>query len=458
MNGDELAGVVRAWIETTPGARDAADWLLDRAEVDGEIPKQPTLDASTPWQPALTSFLSSRFVRLSDRGRKFTVFFDQWEREHFQKSGVLLPILAAVRCRTLVSRRRQRKERETRIRELLQAYSQDHGLSGHVALTALQKLELGQGRFLSRSGRCSTSEMEQELGRYFRLLRHAEALRNDAGRLERIVHVSRVVAGDTHWLRPRNRVWRDLADDVLDFDSETRARLQGPEEREVFARALAEVGIVENLTSVVVMAFGHFALQRERANWNWPKEAARERLPIWLTAVHLKDSRVVSDAPITQVVSVENETSFLDLVEHNADDTGVVLVYTEGQANRAVVALLRLIFDAAPAASFKHQGDLDLPGVRILASLCQRSGLPIRAEFMDVDSHRRFASSGIELSETEWDDVMREVASARLPCTELLREIAATRLRVEQESITADVRKSDCLGASEEREPAPGNA
>jgi len=437
MNGDDLAGVVRAWLETTPGAQDAADWLLDRAEVDGEIPKQPTLDASTPWQPALTSFLSARFVRLSDRGRKFTVFFDQWERDQFQKSGILLPILAAIRCRTLVSRRQQRKERETRIRELLQAYSQDEGLSGHVALTALQKLELRQGRFLSRSGRCSTSEMEQELGRYFRLLRHAEALRNDAGRLERIVHVSRVVAGDTHWLRPRNRVWRDLAEDVLDFDSELKARLQGQEDREVFARALADVGIVENLTSVMVMVFGHFGLQRDHVLWNWPKEAAKERLPIWLTAVHLKNSRVLPDPPITQVISVENETSFHDLVERNADDTGVVLVYTEGQANRAVVALLRLIFDAAPASSFKHQGDLDLPGVRIFASLCRRSGLPIHAEFMDADSHREFASSGIELSEAEWDDVKREVASARLPCADLLREIAATRLRIEQESITA---------------------
>jgi hypothetical protein len=440
MNRDELMTAVRAWLEETPGADVAADWLLDRAEAAGEIPKQPTLDVSVTWQEALASFLSARFVRLSDRGRKFTIYFDEWEREQFGESGVVLPILAEVRCRTLISRKRQRQDREMQIRELLQGYSKDAGLPGYVARSELEKLELRQGRFWSRSSHCSAAEMEREVGRYFKLLRHGEGLRKDAARIERIVHVSRVVAGDTHWLRPGNRIWRDLSEDVLNFDVELKERLCGLERREILARALAEIGIVENLTSVVVMVFGHFGLQRGSAFWNWPKEAARERLPIWLTAVHLKDSRVVPDAPITQIVSVENETSFLDLVGRHADDTGVVLIYTEGQANRAVIALLRLLSVAAPAAQLRHQGDLDVPGVRILASLCQRSGLHIHPEYMDADTHRQLASSGIELSEAEYNDVMREVAAGRLPCGDLLQEIAATKLRIEQETLTADCR------------------
>jgi hypothetical protein len=183
---------------------------------------------------------------------------------------------------------------------------------------------------------------------------------------------------------------------------------------------MAEFGIVENLTSVMVMAYGHFAFQRGDTCWNWPKEAARERLPIWLTAVHLKDTRVVPEVPVTQVISVENETSFLDLAERYGDDAGVVVVYTEGQANRAVVMLLRLLSDAGPTAQFKHKGDLDLPSVRILTSLCERSGLPIQPAYLDAETHLRFAATGIQLTDAEYEDVMRELAVARLPCRDLL--------------------------------------
>ena len=440
MKRDELAPVVRAWIEATPGAGDAADWLLDRAEAIGEIPKQPTLDVGVPWQYALTSLLSARFVRLSDRGRRFTVHFDRWENEQFGESGVLLPVLAEVRGRALVSRRHDRQQRQAQVSELLNQYAGEEGLPGHVARRELEKLNLGQGRFWSRSSRWSSEETVQEVGRYFKLLRHAEGLRRDASRIERIVHVSRMVAGDTHWLRPRNRIWRELAEDVLDIDAELKTRLNGLVGREELARALAEIGIVENLTSVVVMAYGHFALRRGNASWTWPEEAARARLPIWLSAIHLKDSQIVPAVAVAEVISVENETSFLDLVERHGDDPSVVLVYTEGQANRAVVALLRLLSAAAPTAHFQHQGDLDLAGVRILASLAERTGVRIQPANMDAETHRQFEPCGIALNEEESAEVTRALAERKLPCQDLLERLASRKKRIEQETITASAR------------------
>lgn len=439
MNRDELALAVRTWLEKTPGAVDAADWLLDRAAAGAEIPKEPTVDATVRWRNALESLLSARFVRLSDQGRRLTIRFDRWEREQFSETGVLLPVLAEIRGRTVIGRKQQRQERETRIRELLERYVGDNGLPGHVARSELQKLELRQGRFWSRCSHWSSEDTESEVHRYFELLRHAEGLRRDSSRIERIVHVSRVVAGDTHWLRPHNRIWRDLAGDVLDFDADLKARLDGLEVRECLAQALAEVGIVENLTSVVVLVYGRFALQRGHTSWRWPEEAAQERLPIWLTAVHLKDCRIIPATPITQVISVENETSFLDLIEEYGQNPSVVLIYTEGQANRAVVALLRSLADAAPFATFQHQGDLDLPGVRILASLTVRTGLRIQPVNMDAETHRQFELYGVSLSEEELAEVTRAMAEGKLPCQELLERLASSRKRIEQESITAVV-------------------
>ena len=62
---------------------------------------------------------------------------------------------------------------------------------------------------------------------------------------------------------------------------------------------------------------------------------------------------------------------------------------------------------------------------------------------MDAETHRRFAASGIQLTDAEHEDVLREIAAARLPCRDLLEEIAAARLRIEQESITAA--QANCL-------------
>ena len=366
MNPTELVLAVRNWLDSTPMAGEAADWMLNRAEAVGEIPKEPTLKVSEAWHDALSAFFSARFVRLSDHGQKITLYFDRWEHDQFGRSGVLLPVLAESRGRVLVNRRLQREQRETQIKELLHLHVSASGLPGQVAHAEMEKLKLRQGRFWSRSERWSPKLIEREIGRYFKLLHHVEELRSDAGRIERIVHVARVVAGDTHWLRPRNRIWRDLAEDILRFDAELNRRLHGLERREALARALSEFGIVENLTSVMVMVFGHFALHRRGAVWNWPKEAARASLPVWLAATHFHDSTVVPESEVTQVISVENETSFLDLVERHGSDTRTVLVYTEGQANRAVVMLLRLFGAVAPTANFIHQGDLDLPGVRDL--------------------------------------------------------------------------------------------
>src|ERR1700754_2263911 len=142
MNRDELAPAVLAWLEMTPGPPDAADWLLDRAETSGEIPKEPTLDVAVSWRNALESLFSARFVRLSLQGRKLTVWFDRWEREQFGESGVLLPILAEARGRPLINRRHQRQRREAQLDELIRQYINDEVLPGHVARRELSKLEI----------------------------------------------------------------------------------------------------------------------------------------------------------------------------------------------------------------------------------------------------------------------------------------------------------------------------
>lgn len=434
---EELALAVREWMVSTPAAREAANWLLDRASVDGQIPKRPTFDVDVPWRDAIASFFSAAYMRLSNRGRKLTLEFHRWEQDHEVETGTLLAILAGACGRTLVNRRKARQDRAQQLSEILQRYADDPGLPSFVAENELIKLADQQGRFWSRSARWDESQIDSELSRYFKLLRYATVLRNNASRLERIVHVSRSIAGNTHWFRPRNQIWRDLTDDVLAFDPEVASRFVSADVNETRRRVLADMGIVENLTSVTALVFGRFAIRRGTGILRWPDEAADQGLPVWLSALQLDGAEIEPMQVITQVISIENETSFIDRIEQLEDDRSTILVYTEGHANRAVIGLLRLIARGFPKANFYHEGDLDLAGVRILASLAERSNLRIHPRNMDVRTYDMFEATGIDLTDDEHASLLRDLGTRELPCKDLLERIARAGKRVEQESITA---------------------
>lgn len=433
----ELATAVRRWLRETSGAVEAADWVLGKADISGRIPKQLTCSMDETRHFALVSFFSDRYVRSVRGGGKCKLLFERWEDEVVGESGVLLPLLARARGRTVFNRRQEKEDRAGRIADLLRQYTKFEGLSGFVAQRELDAICGRKGRFWCRSGKSTPAEADQEIRRYLDLLQHVERLKRDPVRIERVVHVSREVAGDTHWLRPGNQVWRDLAEDAVQFDPSINELIDERGETERAARVLSYIGLAENLTSVTVLAYGRFALTRNGAVWNWASEAANHNLPVWFSAQHLADSAFRAEDSVDRVISVENETSFLDLIEAYGNETETILVYTEGHANRAVISLLRLIAQACPRATFCHQGDLDLPGVRILASLTHRTGVPIQPSHMDADTHRQFEAQGIRLSDRERRDLLQAMSVADIPCRDLLQRIATTGKRIEQEVVTA---------------------
>lgn len=437
----DIATVLRRWLNDTPGAANVADTILRKAESKGRVPAQITCPVAQ--HPALVTFFSDKYVRRGTDPDKCKLLFSRWEADVLRSEAVFLSALATARGRKLRNRRQEKQNRADRIRTGLAPHVGENGLPGLVAQRELELLDQQKGRFWHRSDKWQLDQIGPQIRRYIALLQFVEDLRSEPTRIERIVHASRKVAGDTHWFRPGNQVWRDLAEDELQFSPLPREMDEVLEDKERAARALSLVGLVENLTSVTVLVFGRFALLRQGTQWNWATEAAEQQLPIWLSAQHLLDSHVIPNSSIQRVIGVENETSFLDLVELHHNDDETILVYTQGHANRAVVALLRLIAQACPHAMFHHQGDLDLFGVRILASLIERTGLPIEPMYMDVETHARFESTALPLTDHEHDEIVQAVTSQQLPCLNLLRRISETRLRIEQEAITVNLARDD---------------
>lgn len=445
MNGSDVQMALRRWIQSCPGANAAAEWLIARAGRNGCLPARIRVDRVPEIERALTVLLSDRYLSGAVGGARYARIADYEVRE-LGRAGALLEALAAATDKPVENRRAARQQLEQMITELLSPSSEAPGLRGRFATREIKATAQHRGRVWRRAVAAGAGWSAHALELYLRLLDHVQSLAEEPGAVHRLADVSRTIAGDTHWFRPGTEAWRDLSDDLLEIGTDRgKQTSRSPEER---AAALRDAGLAENLTSIAVLTYGPLRMRRGSACWDWLEEAVEQRMPVWLSAAHLEGTTFESSWPITRVVAVENETSFHDLVGATANDDGTAVVLTAGHANRAVIKCLRLLREAFPNARFAHQGDLDLPGVRILASLQRRCGFDIQPECMDAATHRRFRVCGISLDNSELAELTKAVRCTDLPCQDLLAEVLASKLRIEQENITDRRRRpSGCTHA-----------
>jgi hypothetical protein len=437
MSESDLQRLVSTWVQSSPHARGVAEWLMERAAPRGCLPARLRVDRHPHVECALTSLMSERYITGKPGGARHARL-DDYERNEPGEPGALIGALASALGRSVENRLAARTSLQSAVIDILSPSAAEEGLRGCFARQQLKEVASGRGRVWRRARIAGIEATSAQVERYLLLLDHAQRLLDAPGAVERLSDVSRAVAGETHWLRPGSEAWRDLSDDLGAFiqGGGSEATPRTPEER---ARILRSAGLLEHLTSVAVLLYGRVRLRSEQGAWSWPEEAAAQGMPVWLAAAHLEGRWMEPATSIDRIISVENETSFHDLLRCARASAGAVIVLTAGQANRAVVKALRLLKDACPEAQFKHQGDLDLAGVRILASLQARCGFPIDPEHMDAETHQelRRIASGLPLTEAEAEEVQSTHRRGDLPCRDLLAEIAATRVRFEQEDITS---------------------
>lgn len=152
----------------------------------------------------------------------------------------------------------------------------------------------------------------------------------------------------------------------------------------------------------------------------------------------------------------QNETTVNDYVDR-IRETGSeeVVLCSQGQANWAVVKLLTLLAEAAPAVPILHWGDLDRSGVLILRSLRRRTALPIEPLWMDVPTYRRFVGAGLPLPPEEKkqiDSLLR--AHGDGTGGELLSAIRKGGKWIEQETVADGV----LMGAENGEQPEPARS
>src|SRR5205807_1782665 len=117
-----------------------------------------------------------------------------------------------------------------------------------------------------------------------------------------------------------------------------------------------------------------------------------------------------------------------------------IVLLSQGQANWAVVRLLRLLAGTAPGLPLAHWGDMDRYGVLILRSLRRRTGLAVEPWRMDLPTFERFKEAGLPLPDGERAEIASLLAaSPDEVATDLLRAMLDSGRGIEQETVAEEL-------------------
>ena len=303
-----------------------------------------------------------------------------------------------------------------------------------------QRLAGGSGELFNlAAGSSGLDLLENELDVTAHCIELAE--RNDQP--ARLANFSRRATGSTKGLRPGDRRYARVADGLLSHLPGLGDRVAAEGAREPSERrrlALECLGIFRNETPIDVLCYGHCIFEKRGRRLDASAVHHELEEPCRLLLIHLRDARIV-ELRAERVVSIENETTFNDYVDWvRSHGRNEIVLLSEGQANWAVVRLLRMLATAAPTLPLVHWGDMDRFGVLILRSLRHRSGLPITPEWMDVSTFERFVGAGLALPDGEREEIESLLsASAGALGGDLLVAIRDAGRWIEQETVAEEV-------------------
>jgi hypothetical protein len=304
---------------------------------------------------------------------------------------------------------------------------------------AAQRLAACRGELFELGRSAGIGRLEDELDLSARCIELAEY--NEAP--VRLANFARRATGSTKGLRAGQDRYVRVTDALLMYVPALAERVtaeapaEHPDKRRL---ALECLNIFRNETPIDVLCWGHFVLEKHGKRLDAPAFHHGLGEPCRLLLLHLRDAEV-REVQAERVVTIENETTFNDYIDWlRASRRNEIVLLSEGQANWAVVRLLRLLIQAAPSTQFLHWGDMDRFGVLILRSLRRRTGVPIEPLWMDVRTFESCRSSGLPLSPGEAEDIQRVIsASVDEVGSDLLRAILKARRWVEQEAVAEQV-------------------
>jgi len=442
VTGDPVESV-RMQIARDGAMRAVVTAILDRCDRRGTLPKQMALQCrNREEQEAVVRLLSAAAVRSARDGElslqlNLARADDRLRAEGWPGLSEVLYAAAGRTLRNLPAEAAALGEGAAKQASMVAA--RRAGAAAAFLRTEAERLAACRGEMFTLARSEGLARLEEELVVAARCVELAE--RNDQP--VRLANFARRATGSTKGLRAGDRRYVRVVDALLRHvpGLAERVAAEGPREPADRRRLAFEcLGIFRNETPIDVLCYGHFVLEKQGRRLD---AAALHRdlgEPCRLLLLNVRDARVV-DVRAERVVSIENETTFNDYVDwQRTGGSEEIVLLSEGQANWAVVRLLRMLADAAPSVPLVHWGDMDRFGVLILRSLRRRSGLAIEPLWMDVATFERFVGDGLPLPDGELEEIeaLRSVSAGDVG-SDLLLAIRDARRWVEQETVAEDV-------------------
>jgi hypothetical protein len=413
------------------------DHILDRCERRGALPATLTVVADRAVAESLRALMSARAVRDAGRGR---VRVDLAHADDVCRAQLGLgaaELFYAVLGRTP----RDPAAEETALRAVV---CKGLDAARAVATTAVARAFLDDERARAERGIGETyrgavaSGVESAVAEAAAVAGCIDAALENDGPI-RLANFAARVLGDSKALNLGSDRVRRLGRALVDFDPRTFDEVASagvdPTGTGAAREALEVNGIFRDESALTVFCFGPLVYRKRDDLFDHVAACARHGDVVPLSLAQLRGAAVV-ELPVRRALVIENLTPFHDYVDavRSAGVTDELVVLSSGQANWAVVQLLRMV--ARANIPIAHAGDLDRSGVLILRSLSRRVGAAIEPVAMDVATHRRFRDRGLALSADERDRLASLVAvdDPASPCHRLLVEILESGVWLEQET------------------------
>jgi len=435
---DPIASL-RAQLARDTAMRAVVDAILNRCDRKGALPGRMTIRCrSSEERQAAIRLLSAAAVQpMAGAGLVARLDLARADARLRENGGPgLSEVLYAAAGRQPRNLREEAESFGARAARLGLALAEGHkGAAAGFLRDAAQRLAACRGELFELGRSRGLAQLERELDATARCIELAEFNEKPV----RLANFARRVTGSSKGLRAGDRRYIRVADALL-------ARVPGLAGR-VAAEGCADhldrrrialecLNIFRNETPIDVLCWGRFVLEKQGRSLDAPTLHHDLGEPCRLLLLHIRDARV-SELRAAKIISIENETTFNDYTDWlQASGRDEIVLLSEGQANWAVVRLLRLLAEKAPSVPIEHWGDMDRFGVFILRSLRRRTGIAIEPRWMDVATFKLCASAALPLPDGECEEIDRLLsATDGEVCTDLLRAIRQSRQWLEQEAV-----------------------
>ncbi len=407
--------------------------LLDRIDRNGVVPKNFSMKlADCPDADALRAFFGHDYIKVID---------EKSIRLDLNRLTEKLPELINQLYQQMNRQPRNLKSEKTEIVESLKTIISDalkhaqHAKTDAFAGWLARQLELcqkGRGELLQLLEQQGDKEVLTLLKRLMR----GFVLLQQSSEPMRLSHFGLAVTGDTKSCRTGTPLLRKFIEILAEFDSDMANELSNLDCATSEARHRAVLDLTRlqaDGSATQVLAFGHIVFAKGSKTLSYVADHAQLGEPVVLSWQQLNNARIESIP--AAILTVENETSFYDLIE-KCDPAQTAVFCTMGQANRLLIKILRDI--GGRASSFRHCGDLDRSGVLILDSLRRRTGLTTEPFLMQPELLQKNLETALPLPAHEKQLIAGLLERRpKIICADLLRAILQHSRWLEQETLTA---------------------